>query len=51
MDVEIAVWDSNVLIPLILPRSKSSFLYSRLDNAGWFIATTPTMGTTRIRWM
>jgi putative PIN family toxin of toxin-antitoxin system len=43
MDVEIVVWDSNVLIPLILPRSKSSFLYSRLDNAGWFIATTPTI--------
>lgn len=38
---EVTVWDSSVLIPLILPRSKSSALYSRLDNAGWFVAATP----------
>ena len=32
---ETTVWDSSVLIPLILPRSKSSVLYTRLDDAGW----------------
>lgn len=37
------VWDSSVLIPLILPRSKSTALYQRLDDAGWFIAATPAI--------
>ena len=37
------VWDSNVLIPLILPRSKSFALYTRLDEAGWQVASTPSI--------
>lgn len=37
------VWDSSVLIPLILPRSKSTALYHRLDAAGWSIAATPAI--------
>jgi len=40
---EVIVWDSSVLIPLILPRSKSSALLSRLTDAGWFVAATPTI--------
>jgi putative PIN family toxin of toxin-antitoxin system len=40
---EIIVWDSTVLIPLILPRSKSSALYERLDRAGWAVASTPAI--------
>jgi hypothetical protein len=40
---EVTVWDSSVLIPFILPRSKSSALYSRLENAGWTIAATPAI--------
>ena len=43
MSAGVAVWDSSVLIPLILPQSKSSALYSRLDNAGWIIAATPAI--------
>jgi putative PIN family toxin of toxin-antitoxin system len=39
----IVVWDTSVLIPLILPQSKSSALFSRLDNAGWIIAATPAI--------
>ena len=38
---EAVVWDSNVLIPLILPESKSAALYSRLDAAGRVVAVTP----------
>lgn len=37
------VGDSNVLIPLILPRSRSMALFDRLDGAGWSIATTPAI--------
>lgn len=40
---EVTVWDSNVLIPLILPRSKSTALYSRIDAAGWIVAATPAI--------
>jgi predicted nucleic acid-binding protein len=40
---EVTVWDSSVLIPLILPRSKSLALYSRLDDAGWCVAATPAI--------
>jgi putative PIN family toxin of toxin-antitoxin system len=40
---EVTVWDSSVLIPLILPRSKSSALYARLDDAGWSVAATPAI--------
>jgi putative PIN family toxin of toxin-antitoxin system len=39
----VTVWDSSVLIPLILPRSKSTILYSRLDAAGCFVAATPAI--------
>jgi putative PIN family toxin of toxin-antitoxin system len=43
MSAEVIVWDSSVIIPLILPQSKSSALYSRLDHAGWIIAATPAI--------
>lgn len=43
MPGEATVWDSSVLIPLILPRSKSSALYTRLDDAGWIVAATPAI--------
>lgn len=43
MPAEVTVWDSSVLIPLILPASKSSALFSRLDNAGWIVAVTPAI--------
>ena len=43
MSAGVAVWDTSVLIPLILPHSKSSALYSRLDDAGWIIAATPVI--------
>ena len=43
MSGEVTVWDSSVLIPLILPRSNSSALYSRLDDAGWIVAATPAI--------
>ena len=37
------VWDSSVLIPLILPRSKSAALYKRLETTDWFVAVTPAI--------
>jgi putative PIN family toxin of toxin-antitoxin system len=43
MSGEVTVWDSSVLTPLILPRSKSSALYARLDDAGWLVAATPAI--------
>lgn len=43
MSTGIAVWDTSVLIPLILPKSKSAALFSRLDNAGWIVAATPAI--------
>jgi len=43
MPVEATVWDSSVLIPLILPQSKSAALYARLDAAGWIVAATPAI--------
>jgi putative PIN family toxin of toxin-antitoxin system len=39
----VTVWDTSVLIPLILPRSKSTALFARLDQAGWIIAVTPAI--------
>lgn len=39
----VVVWDSSVLIPLILPQSKSTVLFSRLDAAGWTAAVTPAI--------
>lgn len=43
MPGEVTVWDSSVLVPLILPRSKSSALYSRVDAADWIVAATPPL--------
>lgn len=43
MPGEVTVWDSNVLIPLILPQSKSTALYARLDTAGWVVGATPAI--------
>jgi putative PIN family toxin of toxin-antitoxin system len=39
----IVVWDTSVLIPLILPKSKSFALFSRIERAGWTIAATPAI--------
>jgi putative PIN family toxin of toxin-antitoxin system len=41
----LTVWDSSVLIPLILPRSKSTAIFSRLAAAGWVVAATPSIIT------
>src|SRR3989304_4533757 len=43
MTTGVVVWDTSVLIPLILPRSKSSALLSRLGNPGWIVAATPVI--------
>jgi predicted nucleic acid-binding protein len=45
MPSEVIVWDASVLIPLILPESKSTALYVRLHNAGWHVAATPAILT------
>ena len=37
----VVVFDSNVLIPLIIPASRSTRLFSRLYAAGWEIAASP----------
>lgn len=37
----IVVFDTNVLIPLILPASRSTRLFSRLQTAGWTVALSP----------
>ena len=37
----VVVFDSNVLIPLILPASLSVRLFSRLRTGGWHVAVTP----------
>ena len=39
----IVVFDSNVLIPLILSASLSTRLFYRLDAAGWELAATPQL--------
>jgi hypothetical protein len=38
---DVIVFDTNVLIPLILPASLSTALFIRLESAGWHVATTP----------
>ena len=38
---QIVVFDSNILIPLILPASRATRLFSRLQAAGWIIAASP----------
>lgn len=37
----VVVFDTNVLIPLILPASLSTRLFSRLRAAGWWVAVSP----------
>jgi len=37
----VVVFDSNVLIPLILPASLSTGLFDRLESARWSVAATP----------
>ena len=37
----VVVFDSNTLIPLIIPASRSTRLFSRLNAAGWEIAASP----------
>lgn len=37
----VVVFDTNVLIPLILPASRSTRLFSRLEAAGWRVALSP----------
>lgn len=43
MPSSIVVFDSNVLIPLILTASRSTRLFYRLDAAGWQLAATPQL--------
>ena len=43
MPNQIVVFDSNVLIPMILSASRSTRLFYRLDAAGWEIAGTPQL--------
>lgn len=35
------VFDTNVLIPLAIPASRSARLFSRLERAGWRVAVSP----------
>jgi len=37
----VVVFDTNVLIPLLLPASHSTRLLDRLDRAGWRVALSP----------
>jgi putative PIN family toxin of toxin-antitoxin system len=37
----VVVFDTNVLIPLALPASRSTILFSRLRAAGWLVAASP----------
>ena len=39
--VLVVVFDTNVLIPLLLPASRSTRLFSRLRGARWQVAVTP----------
>ena len=43
MPSRIVVFDSNVLIPLILSASHSNRLFLRLDAGGWEVAATPQL--------
>ena len=40
---QVVVLDSNVLIPLIVPTSRSTRLFARLRCAGWLIAASPAI--------
>ena len=37
----VVVFDTNVLIPILLPASRSTRLLDRLDRAGWAVALSP----------
>lgn len=37
----VVVLDANILIPLVLPASRATRLFLRLDLAGWIIAASP----------
>jgi hypothetical protein len=37
----VAVFDTNVLIPLVIPASKSAYLFLRLETAGHAVALSP----------
>src|SRR3972149_5900809 len=39
----VVVFDTNVLIPLIVPASHSTHLFQRLDAAGWEVAASPQL--------
>jgi len=43
MPNHIVVFDSNVLIPMMLSASLSTRLFYRLDAAGWEVAATPQL--------
>ena len=42
-DQQVVVFDSNVLIPLILPASRSTRLLARLRASGWHVAVSPQL--------
>jgi len=39
----VVVFDTSALIPLILPASRTTRLFSRLEPAGWRVAVTPQL--------
>lgn len=41
MLASVVVFDTSVLIPLIIPASRSTRLFSRLERAGWQVAVSP----------
>ncbi len=43
MPNQIVVFDTNVLIPMILSASRSTRLFYRLDAAGWELVATPQL--------
>ena len=42
-DETIVVFDSNVLIPAILPASLSTRLFDRMETANWIVAASPQL--------
>ncbi len=43
MPNRVVVFDSNVLIPLLITASRSTRLFSRLRSAGWHVAASPQL--------
>jgi putative PIN family toxin of toxin-antitoxin system len=39
----VVVFDTNVLIPMILPASRATHLFSRLEAVGWSVALSPPL--------